>query len=88
VLVRAGARLDATAGADGSTVLHVAASSGSWDSVSALLASGADPAARDVRGRAPADVAMARGHRTLAHVLALVAAHATGQAPPHESGWF
>ncbi|PRW33536.1 Cellulose synthase [Chlorella sorokiniana] len=55
------------------TVLHYAAGSGSLACVEALLAFGADPAAKNKLGATPADVAKKAGHPAVANLLAAVA---------------
>lgn len=56
--------------ADGSTPLHVAAANGHFDTVTLLLASGADPGARDARFNLPAAAwAEFFGHTALARRL-------------------
>lgn len=51
------------------TPLHAAARSGQARSVQTLLSAGADRNARDPKGKTPADVAEAKGHRELAAAL-------------------
>lgn len=50
----------------GWTALHAAAGLGAQEIVRALVQGGADPHARDINGNAPADIALERGHLSVA----------------------
>ncbi|MCZ6574765.1 MAG: ankyrin repeat domain-containing protein [Planctomycetota bacterium] len=61
VLLRTKAEVDATEPATGATALHFAAVKGRRQVVQALLIGGADPKAKDGRGRTPLDLAAGDG---------------------------
>lgn len=71
MLLEGGAAVDArTANAAGWTALHFAAGSGSCEAASLLAEAGADPAARTAdSGQTPAELAAARGHAAVSHLL-------------------
>jgi len=61
-------------GAEWKTALMHAAACGNWDLCAALLAHGADPAARDIVGRTAADWAQCEGYNRIASTLRKVEA--------------
>jgi hypothetical protein len=83
-LLRRGARVDARAPNNDRTPLMMAVLTASEPVVNALLAAGADPAARDRHGRSVAELAAAGGRDWLARRLEGLAAKARGAAPARE----
>lgn len=71
-LVRAGARVDACDSVQRTTPLHMAARRGKVAVAEALLACGADPAARDRRGDTPLDRARNCRKKEVAELLAAI----------------
>lgn len=69
ILVGAGARVDACDGVQRTTALHMAARRGNLAVAQALLASGANPQARDRKGNTPADRARNCRNPLLADLL-------------------
>ncbi len=84
-LLAVGADPDRPADADGRTALHIAALIDSRLATRQLVAHGADPRARDGRGRTPADVATAHGNDGLAALLRSAEAGTQPSAPAGES---